>query len=156
MKTPSLKTLGTIGLGLVGTGVLVWGIQKVFFPVKPLPNVSEGFSSLDSGGLGQGIHPEEAEVIARAQLEFMNQLGTGDVNEMIVALSPLSGNDLKKVYNAFGLVCYNGFTKCHPVDEFLGTGDDLDLFSWYIEELDSEELEVMNSIWQRTGLPLPF
>jgi len=102
-----------------------------------------------------GISPSEADVLAQGQFAAMNKMGTDDIDEMTAQLENLTANDLKKVFNAFGRPCYNGWTECVGIDRYLG-GQDLNLFGWYNEELTDSEKEKMRAVWRKTGLQLTF
>jgi len=85
------------------------------------------------------ILPAEAKAIAERQFIAMNRPGT-DENELFRALNGLNGADLRLVYEQFGVRNY--FTLRRP----------LDLFGWYVEELDRAELDRMRVYWYKSGL----
>jgi len=81
----------------------------------------------------------EAKAIAERQYKAMNRPGT-DESALFASLNGLNGKDLQLVYQEFGLRNY--YTGRRP----------LDLFGWYVEELDSEELKRMQLYWYKSGL----
>jgi len=105
--------------------------------------------------LGSNLSNDEAKVVAESQFGFMNKLGTADIQTMIKGLENLNKGDLRKVYNAFGTRCYNGYTECVLLDKYLG-GRNLDLFGWYSEELSDSERESMRGVWSKSEIPLTF
>lgn len=105
----------------------------------------------DSVTSGETVAPtistSQAEVIAQGQLDAMAWFGTDSIDSMTLPLKKLNGTDLILVYDAFGLNRYFGAGR----SSYLGT--DLDLFGWYKEELDNEELNKMRSVWAKSKLP---
>lgn len=85
------------------------------------------------------IVPAEAKAIAERQYIAMNRPGT-DEDELFRALNGLNGADLRLVYEQFGVRNY--YTLRRP----------LDLFGWYVEELDRGELDRMRVYWYKSGL----
>ena len=81
----------------------------------------------------------EAKAIAERQFLAMNRPGT-DEDELFRSLNELNGKDLQLVYAQFGLRNY--FTLRRP----------LDLFGWYVEELDQDEYKRMQLYWYKSGL----
>lgn len=81
----------------------------------------------------------EAKAIAERQYIAMNRPGT-DEDELFRSLNGLNGADLRMVFEAFGLRNY--FTLRRP----------LNLFGWYVEELDPTELSAMRIYWHKSGI----
>lgn len=81
----------------------------------------------------------EAKAIAERQYIAMNRPGTNE-DELFRSLNVLNGKDLQLVYQEFGLRNYYSF------------GRPLDLFGWYVEELDADELKRMQLYWYKSGL----
>lgn len=90
----------------------------------------------------------EAQSIADILLGAMNRFGTS-YDDMIKALAPLNGEDLKAVYNKFGKHHYD---KYNGVKTWEWLGDERDLFGWFQGELDEEEDAKMRQIWAKSGL----
>jgi len=81
----------------------------------------------------------EARAIAERQYIAMNRPGT-DEDELFRSLNGLNGADLRKVFEAFGVRDY--YTLRRP----------LNLFGWYVEELDIAELSAMRIYWYKAGI----
>lgn len=85
------------------------------------------------------ITAAEAKAIAERQYLAMNRPGT-DEAELFRSINGLNGKDLQLVYAQFGLRNYYNFRR------------PLDLFGWYVEELDQDELKRMQVYWFKSGL----
>jgi len=81
----------------------------------------------------------EARAIAQRQFLAMNRPGT-DEDELFRSLNGLNGADLRQVFEQFGRRNY--YTGRRP----------LDLFGWYVEELDPAELSAMRIYWYKSGV----
>lgn len=120
------------------------------------------------------ITPTQAQTIANGQLTMMNQFNI-DEDAMYDALKNLNGNDLRLVYESFGV---------QPLEGLVSTNY-LDLFGWYSAKLDNSyfggmgwndaslsdvplepncgsywdnctEVDYMRAIWWKSGLTLNF
>lgn len=95
------------------------------------------------------ITTAEATAIAQKQLIAMDQYGT-DESLLFGSLRGLNGADLRLVYKAFGIVNYSdrlGTRERIPI-----FGQKLDLFGWYVQELDKTELGSMRILWYKAGV----
>lgn len=81
----------------------------------------------------------EAKAIAERQYIAMWRPGT-DETELYASLNALNGADLREVYAAFGRRNYYNFRR------------PLDLFGWYVEELNPAELDRMRILWFKAGV----
>ena len=103
--------------------------------------------SVNSFNLSKSM--EEISVISDYQYSAMNRLGTKDAL-LFNSISDLNVDDLKAVYNTFGIRKYDRWKGSKII------GDNLDLLQWYKEELSPAEKTKMRDIWKVTGLFLPF
>ena len=94
------------------------------------------------------------EIIANACYESMTIYGT-DEETLFNLLQPLTGNELKAVYDAFGARYYSNHLGIGvPNTDLLGSA--LDLFGWFSNELKGYEKTQMRKIWVKSGLTLTF
>jgi hypothetical protein len=101
------------------------------------------------GSTTSNISASNASNIATTQFDAMQGFGT-DEAMLFNSLQSLNGKALQLVYQKFGLKPYliAGFFPAWA------TGTPLDLFSWYRNELDTNELIKMRQIWAKSGLVL--
>lgn len=95
---------------------------------------------------------DEIKSIAKAQFDSMTVLGTKD--RVFTSLNGLNADDLRGVYNAFGVKKYLGASGSGIIAELFGTP--LDLWGWYTEELKGADLNKMRSIWKAQGVTTTF
>lgn len=81
----------------------------------------------------------EARAIAERQFIAMFRIGT-DEDELFRSLNNLNGQDLRLVFEAYGVRNYFNFRT------------PLNLFGWYARELDRTDLMRMKIIWYKSGL----
>ncbi|MBS2212154.1 hypothetical protein KEM09_12110 [Carboxylicivirga mesophila] len=86
--------------------------------------------------------------IAETLYSAMAAPGT-DEYLMFTILKPLNGDELVKVYDAFG-------NKGYALGGAFFGGYSLDLFGWFNKELSREEKTQMRNIWAKSGLSLSF
>lgn len=147
-------------------------ISLYYFGVRPIiRDIREGFNTdpendefqsnkgqifdrpTGDGSQASSISSQEIQSIADGQLSYMDRPGTS--KEIFDDLKGLSGKDLQRVYAAFGKKWYDPVLGIQSGAAFGWVHDELDLFSWYREELDSEELSQMRQIWSKSGLQFP-
>ena len=93
------------------------------------------------------ITETQAAQIAKTLFNSMKWVGTYE-QDMYDALKDVNGEGLKLVAMKFGEPKYSGF----GYSPYLGTKTDL--FGWFQEELDENELAKMKKIWYKSGLNL--
>lgn len=93
------------------------------------------------------ITDSQAAQIAKTLFNSMKWWGT-DEQAMYDALKDVNGEGLKLVYKAYGEPKYSlaGYSP------YLGVKTDL--FGWFNQELDENELTKMKKIWYKSGLNL--
>jgi hypothetical protein len=101
------------------------------------------------GSTTSNISDSNAANIATTQFDAMQGFGTLEYM-LFNSLNGLNGKALQLVYQKFGLKPYliAGY-----FPEF-ASGTPLDLFSWYRNELDTNELIQMRQVWAKSGLVL--
>jgi len=130
-----------IGAGIL-TALLIIKSRRKKPILRPLPTLSM-------------LPKATIQSIAAMQYQAMAQFGT-DEELLVRSLEGLGAEDLKAVYNEFGL---------RP--NFMGDsgeyfGRDLDLFGWYAEDLDptdEDDIPViadLKRIWSVTPLKFPY
>lgn len=105
----------------------------------------------EDGTTEPSITPAQAAVIANNQFLAMNRFGTLE-DRLFDGLKGLTGIDLVLVFNAFGSKPYDTVNGIEGRPSWLWK--DKNLFGWYYEELDEDELKEMRGIWQPSGLKL--
>ena len=93
------------------------------------------------------ITETQAAQIAKTLFNSMKWVGTNE-QAMYDALKDVNGEGLKLVYKAYGEPKYAAF----GYSPYLGTKTDL--FGWFQQELDENELTKMKKIWYKSGLNL--
>jgi hypothetical protein len=91
------------------------------------------------------ITDEQAEQISRVSFNAMNQMGSGNVNDIINSLKNLTGADLQKVYTQFGTIGYLAWG-------FSPYGVKKDIFGWYRAEYSGSALSKLKKVWEKSGL----
>jgi len=91
------------------------------------------------------ITETQAAQIAKTLFNSMKWVGTYE-QDMYDALKDVNGEGLKLVAMKFGEPKYSAF----GYSPYLGTKTDL--FGWFQEELDENELAKMKKIWYKSGL----
>ena len=91
------------------------------------------------------ITNEQAEQISRVSFNAMNQMGSGNVNDIINSLKNLTGADLQKVYAQFGTIGYLAWG-------FSPYGVKKDIFGWYRAEYSGNALNKLKKVWEKSGL----
>lgn len=91
------------------------------------------------------ITNEQAEQIARVSYNAMNQMGSGNVNDIVNSLKNLTGADLQKVYSQFGAIGYLAWG-------FSPYGVKKDIFGWYRAEYSGSALNKLKQVWEKSGL----
>ena len=91
---------------------------------------------------------EYLEIVADSQYLAMDKYGT-DEDLIFKSLEGLNAEDLKQVFKNFGKRCSRisiipGVSNC--ISPYLN------LFEWYNVELDTNDLDKIKAIWQKTGL----
>lgn len=109
------------------------------------PNSQESPVSTDPFAIGRS--QAEIDSIARSQYAAMDRIGT-DEDVLFDSLEGLSANDLKRVFNAFGVKKYMLFGGSALFAK------PLDLFGWYREELNGSELKRMRAVWAKAGMTI--
>lgn len=101
------------------------------------------------GSTTSNISESNAANIATSQFDAMQGFGTNE-DILFSSLNGLNGKALQLVYQKFGLKPYliAGYFPAWA------TGTPLDLFSWYRNELDTQELIKMRQVWAKSGLVL--
>lgn len=102
------------------------------------------FNPLDPNS-GTGFSEQEAQAIAERLYFAMADMGTVE-GMLFSSLENLTGPQLIMVYNAFGLRPY-GWT-----GNWFGLGYNLDLFGWFNQELNAQDLAKMKQLWAKTNL----
>lgn len=140
MNFNSLLNVFLIGAGVYVVSKLINKDQQQFnsnldeIKNKPVPSLPG-----QSAPPAPTITNAEAKAIAERQYIAMWRPGT-DENELFRSLNGLNGADLRRLYEAFGMRNYYNFRR------------NLDLFGWYVEELDRGELDRMRIYWNKSGL----
>lgn len=93
------------------------------------------------------ITDSQAAQIAKTLFNSMKFVGTNE-QAMFDALKDVNGEGLKLVYKEYGEPKYSAF----GYSPYLGTRTDL--FGWFNQELDENELAKMKKIWYKSGLNL--
>jgi len=93
------------------------------------------------------ITETQAAQIAKTLFNSMKWVGTYE-QDMYDALKDVNGEGLKLVYKEYGEPKYSAF----GYSPYLGTRTDL--FGWFQQELDENELAKMKKIWYKSGLNL--
>jgi hypothetical protein len=108
-----------------------------------------GGTPTKDGSTTSNISASNAANIATSQFDAMQGFGTNE-NILFNSLNGLNGKALQLVYQKFGLKPYliAGYFPAWA------TGTNLDLFSWYRNELDTNELIQMRQVWAKSGLVL--
>lgn len=143
-----------------------WGLKPIAKEIGDMFNADAGNDEFQEGKgdvvkrpTGDGstqktLTDVEIKSIALGQLGYMDRPGTN--NRIMDDLVNLSGKDLQRVYTAFGRVWYDPVLGTQSGSFFSWLGhQELDLFGWYREELDLDELEQMRQIWLKSGLHFP-
>tara|TARA_R110002096_G_C14489002_1_gene714455 strand:- start:407 stop:970 length:564 start_codon:yes stop_codon:yes gene_type:complete len=96
----------------------------------------------------------EALSIANGQAQIMRSIGAWfDIEELTKPLENLNGKDLQLVYSEFGSRFYDGLLLAGGGSYDLHSVS-LDLGSWYQNELEDDEKEIMREIWAKSNLNL--
>lgn len=93
------------------------------------------------------ITDSQAAQIAKTLFNSMKWAGTNE-QAMYDVLKNVNGEGLKLVYKEFGEPKYAAY----GYSPYLGTKTDL--FGWFQQELDENELSKMKKIWYKSGLML--
>ncbi len=101
----------------------------------------DGTTQKDSKTIGN----EQAEQISRVSYNAMNQMGSGNVNDIVNSLKNLTGADLQKVYEQFGTIGYLAWG-------FSPYGVKKDIFGWYRAEYSGSALNKLKKVWEKSGL----
>ncbi len=109
--------------------VFLWNFKDRLLGTEKLKTLSSD---------GATISDEVAQNIASALFSAMADIGT-DEDLIFSSLRGLSKADFAKVYNAFGLKCYEPTTG--QFDPLGVIGFDMDLVAWLTSELSASELE---------------
>ena len=140
--------IATLGL-LAAVGVGLWVIFGGKLKAAKLP----GGGGVDYNPPADGSTPTlsntEIQSIANTQFSAMADLGTNEAL-LFSSIKNLSGADLVRVFQAFGIKSYS------LTGSWFGIGYDLDLFGWYKEELGESDLKKMRQIWAKSGLAITF
>ena len=104
-----------------------------------LPDTADGSSST--------ISDAELKSITETAHGSMSGVGT-DENTLFGILENLNGADLQRVYTEFGYRKYWLWSKAKYV------GNDLTLFGWFRQELNSSEIDKMNKIWSKANMSI--
>lgn len=160
MQKLKLPKISPLGWAAIAVGGLVL-FNKLAKGANTGPGVADdisGFTTTDPL-TGEQIYvpmpkptltESNAKKVAHA-LENAFSLWDWDDSEVIELLEKYNGADLRRIYDAFGERSYL-FGGSGPG----WFGSDLDLFQWFVEELDDDDLAVMRLVWKRSGLPISF
>ena len=105
--------------------------------------------ALDYDAQVSNISYEESQIVADMQHDAMSEMFT-DFSTIVDTLDNLNGEALKMVFNAFGNRKYLWFGQATYI------GIDQNLFSWYQDELNENELLRIRSIWAMSDLNISF
>lgn len=137
-----------------------WGIRPIFKDLNPdkgndafRDEVDKLNTKTNDGSTRPTINKASAKSIAGVQFAAMKNPGT-KVNMMLNSLQNLTGKDLQEVYKAFGRKWYDPILGAEGGKAFEWAGNrEIDLFNWYVEELGGSDLQQMQDIWWKSGLP---
>lgn len=150
----------TLGVAAIG-GVVYWVGLKPIVQDWLGDNGNEEFDEgkdevkqvdTNDGSRQMSITKNEAKSIAVQQLGAMDRPGTS-TSSLFDQLANLNGQDLKAIYNHFGVVWYDPFlgTQSGSLMKHIGHKQ-RDLFGWYRGELGDDDLKRMQNIWYKSGL----
>jgi len=150
----------TLGVAAIG-GVVYWAGLKPIISDWLGDDGNEDFDegkdevkkvTTNDASAEMSITDNEAKGIAQQQLGAMDRPGTNDAS-LFDQLANLNGQDLKAIYNHFGVVWYDPLLGTQSGSFFKHIGHkQRDLFGWYREELGSDDLRRMQEIWYKSGL----
>lgn len=101
------------------------------------------------GSTKSNISATEASSKANFLYDQMQGFGSG-FNAMLSTLQGVNGKGLQLIFVKFGLHPYL-LTGYWPQ---AAGGVPLDLFGWFLNELDSDELNQMRTLWNKSGMSL--
>jgi hypothetical protein len=149
MATTNTKgDIATIGLyAAVGFGL--WMIFGGKLKAANLPGGAGASYNPPGDGSSLGVSATQIQSIANTQFSAMADIFTNEAL-LFSSLQNLSGADLIRVFQAFGLKPYAG------TGSWFGVGYSLDLFGWYKEELGGSDLIKMRQLWSKSNLNITF
>lgn len=130
-------------------------IIAAFFLFRKKSGVGDGkMNDYTTNGTAT-LKKADIERISQAQFDAMTVIGT-DKKRLFSVLEPLNGDDLKLIYNAFGVKKYLGTSGTGLIASWFGY--ELDLFGWYTKELSSitGDLQKMRILWTSKGVKVNF
>ncbi len=152
LKKINTKTIVTISVGVLAL-IILNEVRKAFRDKRErAKNIGTGTDTKKiptqdktTQTSSKTITNEQAEQIARVSYNAMNQLGSGNVNDIINSLKNLTGADLQKVYTQFGTIGYLAWG-------FSPYGVKKDIFGWYRAEYSGNALNKLKQVWEKSGL----